>query len=120
MPKRKGPERRERKRARKLKGLSMKERRISNKIKDKQIWEIAKRMTQHREDYEGKKFKCPKCDKYYCVGFDGRDAYCEKCWYWPCQNLSIGERNCYECGGSQRELRPLRPENKNRNRVVVP
>jgi len=46
------------------------------------------------------KVYCSKCRNYYCLGFDGVDAYCFTCFYTnSCTKETTGYRTCIKCGG---------------------
>ena len=64
-------------------------------------WDIANSMLEQnrfpRKDYNRKVY-CKDCKRKYCLGFNGTDAYCDKCYCNSyCQKETDGGRICQQC-----------------------
>lgn len=100
MPKNNGTTRRAKKRARKQKGLSLKERRLSRKNIDilaRRLSVIITRQDFGKDDI--KRYYCSLCKKEYCklIGIN-RNIYCKECYYGKgCDKKVITKKDCIIC-----------------------
>jgi len=56
---------------------------------------IARQLSKGEAFEPNKKFHCPMCGQYWCMGFDNITQYCRDCFYRECcSKLSKGEKPC--------------------------
>ena len=74
---------------------------VSNRTPiDELAWAMAQVMTASpRDSRVNLKSFCPRCKKYFCMGFDNVEVYCETCFYFPCPKDVEFRRRCKTCGG---------------------
>jgi len=70
---------------------------------------VMTKMRNFKEEDVNRKVYCQKCKLFYCLGFDGKDVFCEDCFLntpeppdnnglpFGCQKESVGGRVCQFC-----------------------
>ena len=76
---------------------------------NKLFWEMARIMTRQRPDPKliNKKSFCHVCKKYFCLGADSVEQYCDTCFYMKNKDAPLGEGMFFS--GCTKEVQSSRP-----------